>query len=101
MIKHKTQWSFTDQPDIFRICRELRESDCSVGLSTRADGAITLVDGARCGLDVARRAADVPESESFHVFGSWYCLKGDHVARLLKVSPVTVRGFKPSARGMI
>jgi hypothetical protein len=98
MIKHKTEWSFTDQPDVFRICRELREAGCPLGLATRADGQITLVDGRDRGL--ALRFTKIPESERFHVFGSWYCVKGDRVAELLKVSPVTVRGYKPSASGL-
>lgn len=98
MIKAKVEWSFTDQPDVFRICRELREAGCALGTATRADGVITLVDGS-ADLGMAVRFVNIPESERFHVFGSWYCAKGDRVAMLLKVSPVTVRGYKPSATG--
>lgn len=97
MIKPKVEWSFPDQPEVPRICRELAAAGCALGTATRADGTITLVDGARIGVDAAARVASIPESERFRVFGSWYCLKGDHVATLLKVSPVRVRGYKPSA----
>lgn len=100
MIKHKTEWSFTDQPDVFRICRELNEAGCPLGLATRADGQITLVDVGECPWPGKVLVQIRQTGAFFHVFGSWYCLKGDHVAALLKVSPVTVRGYKPSASGL-
>lgn len=99
MIKPKTTWSFTDQPDMFRICRELREAGCALGTATRADGVVTLVDVDALNMGAVFRFQAVPKSERFNVFGSWYCAKGDHVASILKVSPVTVRGYKPSATG--
>jgi hypothetical protein len=93
MIKPETEWSFADRPDIFRICRELGEAGCALGTATRVDGVITLVNVA------ARRwpyksLSLVGSESSFHVFGPWHCLKGDHVRALLAVHPVTVRGYK-------
>lgn len=97
MIKPYTEWSFTDQPDVFRMCRELREAGCSVGVSTRADGSITLVDL------TAERFQNRPwvtalvekhTPQSFHVFGGWKCFKGDLAKEFLKVSPVTVKGYR-------
>jgi hypothetical protein len=99
MIKPKVRWSFTDQPDIFRICRELAAAGCPLGTATRADGTITLVDSASVDPGTWVRFVNLSPELRFHVYGFWWCAKGDRVAALLKVSPVTVRGYKPSATG--
>ena len=97
MIKTHTEWSFTDQPDVYRMCRELREAGCTLGVSTRADGSVTLVD---LNADRFQRRLWVDElveahsAKSFHVFGGWHCFKGDLAKEFLKVSPVTVKGYR-------
>jgi hypothetical protein len=97
MIKAHTEWSFTDQPDVFRMCRELAEAGCSVGLSTRADGAITLVDTRAARFQNRpwfEALLDAHVADSFDVFGGWVCIRGDLVKEVLKVSPVTVKGYR-------
>jgi hypothetical protein len=97
MIKAHVEWSFTDQPDVYRMCRELREAGCSLGVSTRADGAITLVD-----LNAARfqnrawvrELVDARWQDSFAIFSGWRCFRGDLAKEFLKVSPVTVKGYR-------
>lgn len=98
MLKPDTEWSFTDRPDIFRICRELGEAGCCLGVSSRADGTITLVNlsapsFARWPLPPAAIKA-CQYDESFPVFAGWRCFRGDLAKAFLKVSPVTVKGYR-------
>lgn len=104
MIKAAQEWGFTDRPDFVRICRELAETGCALGVvESKGQGAVTLVNyDARIWPQAALQKGDgIPVvnrgARGFTITGArgrWYAHRGDLVKDFLGVIPVTVRGYR-------
>lgn len=99
-----TAWKFRDEPDWPRVCRELREADCTLGLVTVEKPGVdaetfTLVDySARVWpaktLDGLERSAGGPGEGRVFLAGDWWRFRGNSIKALLGVPTVEVRGFR-------
>lgn len=87
------KWGFTATPDFPRICRELAQTGCAVGLVTmKGERPVTLID--------TRTAKVPPGAASRPVVGAaphWHVVADDQTKAALGVRPVRVEGFKASA----
>lgn len=87
-MKPNQEWGFTAAPDFPRICRELGQTGCVVGLVTmKGETPVTLID---------TRTARVPAGmASRPVAGapSWHVVAGNASKAALGVRPVRVEGF--------
>jgi hypothetical protein len=93
MIQATQEWGFTDIPDFTRICRELGESGCALGLvESRGLGAITFVDfNARVW---PQRALQLEPSLRVPGAPGWHGYRGDHVKKFLGAIQVRVKGYR-------
>ena len=91
-MKPNAEWSFTAHPDVPRICRELAQTGCAVGLVTmKGERPVTLID--------TRTAKVPPGVASRPVVGAaphWHMVADDPTKAALGVRPVRVEGFQPT-----
>lgn len=88
-MKPNQEWGFTAAPDFPRICRELAQTGCVVGLVTmKGERPVTLID---------TRSAKVPAGEASRaVIGApahWRIVADDRTKAALGIRPVRVEGF--------
>ncbi len=102
-MKPAAEWKFRDEPDWPRVCRELREAGCALGLVTvEKKGAppevFTLVNySARIWPTATLRGLEAQErldNGRMFLTGNWYRFRGNAIKALLGVPEVEVRGFK-------
>jgi hypothetical protein len=89
------EWGFTARPDFARICRELAQTGCAVGLvSMEGEKPVTLIDVTQAGVKVPAGQASAAVAGTL---GRWRVVAGDLTKAALDVRPVRVEGFKPDA----
>jgi hypothetical protein len=101
MVTEKEKWGFTDQINWPKLCTELRESGCAVGLVTVKHGEpLTVVNYAsRCfPVDALRNCRKFTNQEYLYHghdgLDQWVLYRGDHVKAFLGIKPVSVKGYK-------
>jgi hypothetical protein len=93
-MKPNAEWGFTAHPDFPRICRELAETGCAVGLVTmKGESPVTLIDMQAKGTQVP---AGVASAAVAGTGGRWRVVSGDKVKPATGVRPVRVEGYKAS-----
>jgi hypothetical protein len=92
-MKPNQEWVFTATPDFPRICRELAQTGCAVGLVTmKGERPVTLIDTRAKGVQVP---AGVASAAVAGTLGRWRVVAGDQTKAALGVRPVRVEGFQP------